>query len=175
MPADPSENQDPQWERVYNELKGLAAHRLRAVGPITMTPTVLVHEAYLRLGDQGLPQEKGHFLALASRAMRFILIDRLRHKQARGQDEWAVTLGPSIPQYTGEGVDALNLAVCLEKLAKLDERLVCVVECRLFAGMNNVETAEACDLSLRTVERLWQKGKLYLKACFENSAASGSK
>ena len=158
---------------VYEQLKRIARKQLRAepVGH-TLSTTALVHEAYLRLVDQTRAdwQDRGHFYAVASGAMRRILVDYARRYRAArrgggvdGAPARPVTLDDTdIP--IDERADALvALDEALERLGRLDERQARVVECRFFGGLTEEETAGALGISQRTVAREWvtARGWLY--------------
>ena len=159
---------------VYRELKRIAHRQLGAeVGGHTLSTTAVVHEAYLRLADQSRAQwiDRGQFFAIAARTMRRVLIDYARqHRAARrgGPGRSAVALdflehanspAISIPE-RADSLIALDEA--LEGLQRMDERLARVVECRFFAGLNEVETSEALGVSQRTVARDWQMARAWL-------------
>jgi RNA polymerase sigma factor (TIGR02999 family) len=158
---------------VYEQLKRIARRQLRAepVGH-TLSTTALVHEAYLRLVDQTRVdwQDRGHFYAVASGAMRRILVDYARRYRAarRGGDADGVPAQPvpldetEIP--VAERADALvALDEALDRLGRFDERQARVVECRFFGGLSEEETGAALGISQRTVAREWvtAKGWLY--------------
>ncbi|CAN5708029.1 ECF-type sigma factor [soil metagenome] len=150
---------------VYDELRSLArAHARRGMSE-SLQPTVLVHEAYLKLARAGALQaaDRGHFLAIAAAAMRQVVVDHARGmlSQKRGggwkrtllrDDSASTTMSP-------EDVIALDRA-----LAGLDERQRQVVECRYFGGMEEAEIAEALGVSTRTVRREWVKARAWLYA-----------
>ena len=158
---------------VYERLRRIAHRQLRAepVGH-TLSTTALVHEAYLRLVDQTRAewQDRGHFFAVASGAMRRILVDYARRYRAarRGGGDDGAPVRPislddtDIP--VDERADALvALDEALERLGRLDERQARVVECRFFGGLSEAETAAALGISQRTVAREWvtARGWLY--------------
>lgn len=158
---------------VYEQLRGVARRQL-AAEPTghTLSTTALVHEAYVRLVDQTRVrwQDRAHFFAIASRAMRRVLIDYARrHRAARrggspaGEPRRRVSLDDA-ELSVDERADALiALDDALDRLAKLDPRLAAIVECRFFAGLTETETAAALSVSKRTVAREWAlaKGWLY--------------
>lgn len=159
------------WNLLYDELKRLAYHRLKSSSGNTFSPTILVHELFLKLGDDTVEvKDKPHFLAMASRAMRFILIDHARRKQAekRGQNLDPQTLTNIGLAEDRDPVDLIHLGQCLERLARLDSRLADLVDCRFFGGLSNQETAQALGMSLRTVERQWLKARVYLKKMLDS-------
>lgn len=150
----------------YRELHALAHRRLARAAPSTLLDTTaLVHECYLRLQQLGELQteDRAHFMAYAGRAMRSIIVDfaRRRVAQRRGGDEPRVTLGSGV--IANDGADQLlAIDASLEALARLDERLVRVVELRFYAGLTNEEVAEALGVDERTVRRDWEKARAVL-------------
>jgi RNA polymerase sigma factor (TIGR02999 family) len=162
---------------LYRELHRVAERRIRAerYGQ-SLQPTGLVHEAYLRLarGASGhRPQNRGHFFAIAARAMRQVLIDRAREHQAqkRGGQEVRVTLGDDVAgQSPPASVDVLAVDRALKKLAALDRRQARVVELRCFAGASLEEAAESLDVSVPTVKRDWRVASAFLRRELETSA-----
>jgi RNA polymerase sigma factor (TIGR02999 family) len=156
---------------VYEELKRIARRqRAGKRGGATLTTTALVHETYLRLVDQAGAEwaDRAHFLALAARAMRQLLIDHARRHQAakRGGAWRRVTLdvdqSPAISVADARAETLLTLDAALTRLAAIDERASRVVECRFFGGMTEQETATALGVTDRTVQRDWVKAKGWL-------------
>ncbi len=160
---------DELVELLYRDLR-LAAHRQRgklgrAAGFDT---TALVSEAYIRLAKaEVLPlADREHFLAVASRAMRQVLIDELRRRrrQRRGGGMEPVTLGAAEEAVvTGTSPEALlDLDDALVELEEIEPRLVRVLECRVFGGMSEEEIGVALGISWRTVHRDWVKARGWL-------------
>jgi RNA polymerase sigma factor (TIGR02999 family) len=152
---------------VYAELRRIAAREMRREKPgRTLQTTALVHEAYLRLlKDASLSfQSRAHFLGIASRAMREILIEHARARSARKRGGGAVrlTLDDVVASVSSPSVDVLALDEALQRLARLDERHARVVELRYFGGMSVEETAAALDLSPATVKRDWTLARAWL-------------
>jgi RNA polymerase sigma factor (TIGR02999 family) len=160
---------------VYEELRTIAhRHRRRWTGDQTLETTALVHEAYLKLADRagGVYTNRSHFLAVASRAMRQILIDYARSK--RREKRWGgaepVSLErledilEALPEMSAiESETVLALSQSLERLEAESERHCRVVECRFFGGMTIEETAQALDLSPATVKRAWAVALAWLR------------
>jgi RNA polymerase sigma factor (TIGR02999 family) len=150
---------------VYDDLRRLARRQRSGGGRSpTLDTTALVHEAYLKLASaEGLSaRDRAHFLAVAGRAMRQILVDyargRTRAKRGGGAahlelEDRGASLDPEVEW----------VLVVEEALGRLPVKLVRIVECRHFAGMSEEETAEALDLSLRTVQRGWAEAKASMK------------
>lgn len=148
---------------VYDELRAIAARQLRRERPgHTLQPTALVHETYLKLVGGELPaSSRAHFLALAARAMRQVLVDHARRRNAdkRGGSENPATLtdGSASIELDPVGVLALDRA-----LGELEPRQRKVVECRFFGGMEETEIARALGVSERTIRRDWVKARAWL-------------
>lgn len=154
---------DRIYPHVYDELRSVAARQLRRERTgHTLHPTALVHEAYMKLAGGGLAAvNRSHFLAIAARAMRQVLVDHARRRGARKRGgEWhATTLtdGSASIELAPEEIIALDRA-----LETLEPRQRQVVECRFFGGMEESEIAEALDVSERTVRRDWVKARAWL-------------
>jgi RNA polymerase sigma factor (TIGR02999 family) len=157
---------------VYEQLKRIARRHLRAEAPgHTLSTTALVHEAYLKLVDQTRAewQDRGHFYAVASGAMRRILVDHARRYRAarRGGGDDGKPVRPitldKIEIANTERADVLvALDDALEQLGRFDARQARVVECRFFGGLTEVETASALGISQRTVAREWVTARGWL-------------
>ena len=157
----------------YQELRAIAHRRLAARGPGgTLSTTGLVHEAYLKLVDQSRAgwQDLAHFRALASLAMRHVLVDRARERSAlkRGGVRQQVTLDDEVTALEDQAEMLLQLNDALERLATVDPRLGRVVDCRFFGGLTEQETAEALGLTTRTVQRDWVKARVLLRRLLES-------
>lgn len=153
---------------VYDELRDLAAHHLRGErSGHTLEPTALVHEVYLRL--HGRPElalgSRTHFLALASRAMRNVLVDHARARLAlkRGGGATHVTVGEGNAITEDRTADVLAVDRALGRLAEHDERLARIVEMRFFAGMTDVEIAQVLRVTDRTVRNQWSFARVWLR------------
>jgi len=152
---------------VYDELRRVAAHYMkRERTGHTLQPTALVNEAYLRLIDARHVhwQNRAHFLAMAARLMRRILIDaaRARGYEKRGGGAPVVSLDDDVVVTTEPGEDLVALDDALTALANVDARKSQVVEMRFFGGLTLDETAEALHVSRDTVKRDWTMAKLWL-------------
>ena len=152
---------------LYRELHALAARRLRGDDRLVGV-TSLVHEAYLKLFRGGGISVEGraHFFALASRAMRQIIVDRARaHLRAkRGGLAQAVTLDDALPDTGNQSAQAIALDDALDRLNALDPRLRSVVECRFFGALTEEETADALGITSRTVRSDWVKARALLRS-----------
>jgi len=166
---------DAELERffplVYDELRTVAHRQLGRQGPATLSTTDLVHELYVKLleGQRVGWVDRPHFFALASRAMRFIVVDRARARSAakRGGPGVAVTLpeGGVAAEDRAEEVVALDEA--LERLAAHSERLAQLVQYRFFGGMSYEEIAEVTGLSVPTTKRDWARARTWLHRFME--------
>ena len=157
---------------VYQELRIIAHRQLAAVGRGgTLQTTALVHEAYLKLVDQSRASlhDRAHFLAVASIAMRHVLVDRAKARAAlkRGGDQRRITLDEEAIAVDDQPEALLQLHEALNQLALLQPRLARVVECRFFGGLNEEEIAEALDVTVRTVQRDWAKARMLLRRALE--------
>ena len=153
---------------VYPELHRMAHQRL-AGRPRTheLDTTALVHEAYLKLseGARVAWRNRGHFFAVAAKAMRQIVVDAARGRRAdkRGGGQSSATLGEADLAVSGQSETVIAVDLALERLTRIDRRLAQVVECRYFAGYTEAETAEALDISERTVQREWRLARGWLR------------
>lgn len=168
-PAGATPGNDAVRERfaaLYAQLSGMARRELGR-GPRTSLDTVaLVHEAFLKLDGHALDaSEQGRFMALAGKVMRQVIVDHVRRRQAvkRGGDLIRVTLLTQQPMPDApDQLDFLQIEDALHELAKLEPRLVQVVECRFFAGMEVTEIAALLQVSERTVHREWTRARAFL-------------
>lgn len=154
---------------VYGELRRLAASFLRRESNHnTLAATDLVHEAYLRLfgGEQPRYTDRRHFFSTAAIAMRRILVEHARRKQA-GKRIPAHALIPledsPEPSSTSDEIDILALDRALTSLAKADPRMAQMVELRYFGGLTESEVAQVLDVSRPTVARLWRAARVWLR------------
>ncbi len=155
------------YAHVYEALRTLAQRRLRAYRPgETLDTTSLVHEAYLKLvdGARVAPTDRPHFLALAARAMRFVLVDYARARTAEKRGGAAEPLSLGAVQLAAEerAADLLALDEALDRLRLQSDRLADVVEYRFFGGLTYPEIAEATGHSVATVERDWTRARAWL-------------
>ncbi len=164
---------DHLFPLLYQELRRIAHRQLaRERSGHTLSTTALVHEAYLELVDQSRAQwvDRAHFLAVAARVMRRVLLEYARQHRAekRGGGRAPVVLDDALAIAADARADALiETDDALERLAAIDERLARVVECRFFGGLTDAETAEALGITERTVRRDWVKAKLWLAEAFQ--------
>jgi len=156
---------DDLYPLVYEELKRIARHQLRAdAGAPTLSTTELVHETFLKLGGAAGWERRAHFFGAAARAMRQVLVDFARRRQSakRGGALARVSLSDAEGELAVQldGIVALDEA--LERLNAVDERLRQIVELRFFAGLSEREVAELLGVTPRTIERSWVKARLFL-------------
>ena len=165
------ESLDQLVTHAYHELRAIAHARLAARGGGTLSTTALVHEAYLKLADQSQAgwRNRSHFYAVASLAMRHVLVDcaKARHALKRGGTQRRITLDDEELSVDDQADALLELDEALHRLAELDPRLARVVECRFFGGLTEEEIAEALDVTVRTVRRDWAKARVLLRRVLE--------
>jgi len=156
--------------QVYDELRKLARARIaREPAGLTLQPTALVHEAYLRLagsGDRRQWDRRGHFFAAAAIAMRRILVERARHyrrirhgaaqHRVELEEDAAMAIDPALP-------DVLAVDQALTRLEQIDPQKARIVLLRYFAGLTIEETAEAIELSPATVKNEWAFARAWLQ------------
>jgi RNA polymerase sigma factor (TIGR02999 family) len=152
---------------IYNELHGLARHYLRGErSGHTLQTTALIHEAYLRLVEQGPLQaeNRNHFVALAATLMRQILVDYARrHRAAKRGADYRVTLEADMDYpVQAQNMDVLALDDALNHLARRDPQQSRIVELRFFAGLTVDETAAVLEVSPATVKRDWSMARAWL-------------
>lgn len=153
---------------VYDELRSMARRQLSLRSPGgTLSTTGLVHEAYLKLVNQSRVtwRDRGHLFALASVAMRHVLVDRARARQANKR-EGALTRVPLDSEQIAADDQAealLLLNDAIDRLAAVEPRLARVVDCRFFGGLSDEETAESLGVTPRTVQRDWCKARMFLR------------
>lgn len=159
---------DELYPLIYEELRKMAYMRMsRESADHTLSKTELVHETYLKMIDQTKTDfsDRSHFLAIASRCMRQILIDYARKKNAqkRGGNQKEVTFIDGIAKAQEmKSRELLDMDKALNRLSRLNQRLSDVVEMRFFGEMTISETAEALGISKSTVKRDWMKARGWL-------------
>jgi RNA polymerase sigma-70 factor (ECF subfamily) len=160
---------------VYDLLRGIAA-RMWNDQAASIQPTVLVHEAYLRLARRGDEpwESRAHLIAVAARAMRQILTDRARRRNAwkRGGHAQQVTLS-GIGE-SDDAVDLLAVEAALTELEALDPRRAEVVTMRVIGGLSVAETAAVLGVSERTVKADWRVARAWLRTRLEGGAPGAS-
>lgn len=171
---------DEAWrESIYEELRAMAAAKMARESPgATLSPTALVHEAYVRLMGAASPPvatggrftDRSHFFAAAASAMRRILVDRARRRDARkrGGDQLRANLDPDQIAAPERSDDLLALDEALEKLAAKDARKAQLVELHFFAGLTLVQAAETLGISPATADRDWAYARAWLFRNLQN-------
>jgi len=157
------------FELLYDELHRIAHAKVRNADGITLLNTTgLVHESYLKLVKMGHLQvaDRPHFLAYAARVMRSIVVDFARRMLAerRGGNAQHMTFDTAADVSVTDDEQIVRVHDALNELGTIDERLAKVVEMRYFAGLDEGEIAQALGVTTRTVERDWEKARLYLFA-----------
>ncbi len=151
---------------IYEELHRKAERHMRGERvEHTLQPTALVNEAFLRLVDQKRAgfKNRAHFLAIASRIMRRILVDHARSRQSQKRRLSAqVTFDEAASPAAEKPADVLALDEALKRFAEIDERKSRVIECRVFGGMTIQETAEALEVSIGTVINDYRMAKAWI-------------
>jgi RNA polymerase sigma-70 factor (ECF subfamily) len=162
---------------VYEELHALAASLFRRESREnhTLQPTALVHEAYLKLVGNSNSiswQNKAHFLGIAARAMRQILVNHaLAHQtEKRGGGKTLITFDESVNFFVNTNLDLLALHEALEQLTELDAKQVKIVELKFFGGLTNEELAEVLQISVSTVKREWEMARSWLYRRLKNTS-----
>ena len=162
---------------IYDRLRRIARRQLARVWSLdTLSPTSVVHEAYVQLSDEQRVdwQSRSHFFGISARVMRQIVVDYARRRQAAKR-------GGARPRVSVEVVDVpvenrieLVLAVdeILGMLESFNPRLARIVECRFFAGMTEAETADALQIPLRTMQREWMRARAWLVKELEHGRLS---
>jgi RNA polymerase sigma factor (TIGR02999 family) len=154
-------------EVLYPELRRIARAQLRRLRPgQTLDTTSLVHEVYVKLARSEDFVDRSHFLAASARAMRHTLVNAARkhlaEKHGAGRPPDSLE-GRDVPADRAHSAEVVEVALALERLAAVDERLCQVVECRFYAGMTEEETASALGVSDRTVRRDWLRARAWLR------------
>jgi RNA polymerase sigma factor (TIGR02999 family) len=150
---------------IYQELRRLAHYQLRSERPDhTLQSTALVHEAYLRLAGGHAPlQNRAHFIAVASRLMRQVLVDYARGRGAAKRDGGCrIMLENADVLPVDNDAELLALDTALEDLSRVDERQGKIVEMKFFGGLSAQEISEALGISRATVDRDWATARVWL-------------
>lgn len=154
------------FERVYDELHRLARRERRLLGrDITLNTTALVHETYLKLRDHvGESTTSAQFFTLVARAMRQILVDYARRREARkrGRDFTWTELSDEVPEASRALADVIALDGALDALERVDPELGALVEFHVFAGLAMDDVAALRGISTRTAFREWRKARAFL-------------
>jgi len=171
---------DELFPEVLGTLRAIAHRQLRRERPgHTLNTTALVNEAYLKLigTDRKDWESRAHFFAVASRAMRHVLISyaRARNAEKRGGGAVHITLDENSPPLAGPQIEELiALDQALQQLEQINPRHVRIVECRFFAGLTVTETAEALGVARVTVVRDWRMARAWLRHALEHRGEPGA-
>jgi RNA polymerase sigma-70 factor, ECF subfamily len=159
---------DTLFSATYEELRRLAASLKRHDGALTLSPTALVNEAWVKLANAPpfASTSRLHFKRIAARAMRQILVDAARrrnaHKRGGGGAAVLVTLDESMQRAIDCGAELVALDAALDELARLNPRQALMIEARFFGGLDVGETAELLDVSEATILRDWRAARAWL-------------
>lgn len=163
------------WARGYDRLRGMARHYLRGELPDhTLAPTALVHEAFLKIANQGVSnfRDPRRFFAYAARAMRNILVDHARRRSAakRGGDRQRMPLDNASDFSLEFDGHLLALNDALGELESLDPQLARIVDLRFFGGLTIDETAEVLNVAPVTIDRAWKTARSWLHMALKEGA-----
>jgi RNA polymerase sigma factor (TIGR02999 family) len=165
---------DRLFSVLYDELRTCAHRQLRRSSSETLSTTALVSETYLKLiqATSLAAESRQHFMALAARAMRQVLVDHARRINAekRGGGALFITLDDRLPESASEALDVLALDRALVTLEQIDTRAARVVQLHFFAGLSFQAIAEIEGLNERTIKRDWQAARLMLAGELDGSA-----
>jgi RNA polymerase sigma factor (TIGR02999 family) len=179
MEKTPEERQelDYLFSVTYEELRRLASTVRRGDPSATLSPTALVNEAWLKLA--GSPRigatSRLHFKRIAARAMRQLLIEAARRRNARkrgGGEQWTVTFDESAKEAATTGAELIALDTALSELARINPRQASMVESRFFGGLDAAEVAEMLGVSEATILRDWRAAKAWLAGELRRNAES---
>jgi RNA polymerase sigma factor (TIGR02999 family) len=164
--ADQRHALDQLFSVTYEELRRLASAVKRSDPSVTLSPTALVNEAWLKLSKSPgfTTASRLHFKRIAARAMRQLLIEAARRRNAnkRGGGDVTVAFDDSFDEKPASGRDLIALDTALEQLAQMNPRQAMMVESRFFGGLDVAETAELLEVSEATVLRDWRAAKAWL-------------
>jgi RNA polymerase sigma factor (TIGR02999 family) len=167
---------DALFAALYSELHRLARRQLaRSAAPLTLGTTTLLHEAYLDMADRegaAFP-DRGRFMAYAARVMRGLIIDYSRRRQAqkRGGEFTIVSLASEVSDPSADDRELARISDALDELAAVDPILAQVVDLKFFCGFSFAEIAAMRGLSERTVQRHWEKARIYLHGRMQDAGA----
>lgn len=166
-----TEARDALFASLYAELRQIAQRELRRTAGLTLSATTLLHETYFKLQqrtDAAFP-DQGRFLAYAARAMRSLVIDFARNRQAlkRGGAFEITSLPTQLPEQVAEVAELERLGAAIDMLAQLDPALAQLVDLKFFCGYSLIEIASMRGVSERTAQRDWEKARVLLKRALE--------
>jgi RNA polymerase sigma factor (TIGR02999 family) len=169
-----ADEQSALFVSLYDQLRRIARRELRRSSGVALSATTLLHEAYFKMkerSDAAFPDEP-HFLAYAARAMRTLVIDYARSRQAakRGGAFHITRLPTQIPEQRTEAADLERLGTAIDKLAVHDSALAQLVDLKFFCGYSLIEIAAMRGISERTAQRDWDKARMLLKQALEDGS-----
>jgi RNA polymerase sigma factor (TIGR02999 family) len=169
------QEQGALFASLYNELRQIARREIRRQAGVSLSATTLLHEAYFKMkerSDAAFPDE-AHFLAYAARAMRTLVIDYARSRQAqkRGGAFEITRLPTEAPEQLTEAAELERLGAAIDALAVHDSALAQLVDLKFFCGYSLIEIAAMRGISERTVQRDWDKARMLLKHALEQGSA----
>jgi RNA polymerase sigma factor (TIGR02999 family) len=163
------------FSSLYDDLHRMAQRELRRNAAATLSPTTLLHEAYLNISqrDSAPFADRGKFMAYAARAMRGLLIDYLRNRQAqkRGGEFQITSLPTELPQASVDS-DMARLGEAIDQLASIEPRLAECVDLKFFCGFSFLDIADMRAVTERTVRRDWEKARILLHQMLEGQAVA---
>lgn len=159
---------------VYDEMRRIAKRLMTDERKNhTLQTTALIHEAWMRLGDASRYEDRRHFLRVAARAMRNVLVDHARVKRAkkRGGGKPTVPLDEALAAYEAKHIDVIALNEALKKLGETDPELLRIVELRMFGGLTMKATGDVVGKTLRQVDRAWTFARGWIRRELEGAEA----
>lgn len=159
---------DTRFALLYAELRQIAQRELRRSGDNgSLSPTTILHEAYLKLQQRqgATPVAQGEFLAYASRVMRNLVIDMVRRSQAikRGGGFEITSLPNAVAEFSADASELESLGSAIDTLSELDPALAELVDLKFFCGFSFAEIATLRGVSERTIQRDWEKARILLQ------------
>lgn len=166
---------DALFSALYSELHRLAKRQLaRSGGGVTIGATTLLHEAYLDISrrESAVFPDRGRFMAYAARVMRGLIVDYARSRQAqkRGGGFEITSLSGELGERAADEKELARISDALDELAAVDPLLAQVVDLKFFCGFSFAEIAAMRDISERTVQRQWEKARIYLHRTMGNTS-----
>jgi RNA polymerase sigma factor (TIGR02999 family) len=166
---------DTLFSSLYGDLHRMARRELAKRGPgVTLSATTLLHEAYLDISgrDAAAFPDRNRFMAYASRVMRGLIIDYSRNRQAqkRGGEFEFTAIATDFAGAVPDSAELTRISDALDELATVDQRLALIVDLKFFCGFSFAEIAGMQGLSERTVQRDWEKARIFLHQALQNSA-----
>ncbi len=166
---------DALFAALYGELHRLAKRQLAREGSgVTLGPTTLLHEAYINISQReaALFPDRGRFMAYAAKVMRGLIVDYARSRQAqkRGGGFVITSLGAEPGEPVADEKELLQISTALDDLGAVDSSLAEVVDLKFFCGFSFAEIAAMRNVSERTVQRHWEKARIYLHRTLRRAA-----